>query len=93
MLGPFQGVAGGADECLTKRHDPRQKLQDHGGQLLAVLGSQPPDKGAGQGVAYLDDGTMVVVEDAAGQVGEDLEVVVTSTTRTAVGRLLFARPA
>jgi uncharacterized protein YacL len=50
-------------------------------------------KGAGQGIAYLDDGTMVVVEETSDLIGQDLEVVVTSTTRTAVGRMLFARPA
>lgn len=45
-----------------------------------------------QGVGYLDDGTMVVIEDAADLVGEEIDVEVTSTTKTAVGRMLFARP-
>lgn len=62
------------------------------GETLAVTITKP-GKGAGQGVAYLDDGTMVVVEQAAELVGKDVEVVVTSSTRTAVGRMLFARPA
>ena len=48
--------------------------------------------GPGQGVGYLDDGTMVVVEDAADRIGEEIDVEVTSTTRTAVGRMLFGRP-
>ena len=61
------------------------------GESLTVSISKA-GKGAGQGVAYLDDGTMVVVEDAADAIGAELEVVVTSTTRTAVGRMLFARP-
>ena len=60
------------------------------GESLTVSISKA-GKGAGQGVAYLDDGTMVVVEDAADAIGAELEVVVTSTTRTAVGRMLFAR--
>lgn len=62
------------------------------GEILSVTISKP-GKGAGQGVAYLDDGTMIVVEEAGDRVGEDMEVVVTSTTRTAIGRMLFARPA
>ncbi len=45
----------------------------------------------GQAVGYLDDGTMVVVEEAADRLGEELEVEVTSWTRSAVGQLLFAR--
>lgn len=45
----------------------------------------------GQAVGYLDDGTMVVVEDAASGIGSEVDVEVTSTTRSAVGQLLFAR--
>lgn len=48
---------------------------------------------AGQGVAYLPDGTMVVVERAAAAVGERLLVEVTSINQTKRGRLLFAVPA
>lgn len=46
---------------------------------------------AGQAVGYLDDGTMVVVSEAADRVGSDVDVEITGTTRTAVGRMLFAR--
>ena len=49
-----------------------------------------PGTEAEQGVGFLDDGTMVVVEDAAHRVGEDVEVKVTSTLQTAVGRMLLA---
>ncbi len=45
----------------------------------------------GQGVAFLDDGTMVVVEAASSLVGENVDVEVTATTRTAVGRMVFGR--
>lgn len=48
---------------------------------------------AGQGVGYMDDGTMVVIEDSAELVGQEIDVEVTSTTKTAVGRMLFGRPA
>ena len=50
-----------------------------------------PGENPGQGVGYLQDGTMVVVEDAAARVGETLPVTVTNTLQTAAGRLLFAR--
>ena len=44
----------------------------------------------GQGVGFLDDGTMVVVGDAAGLVGREVDVRVTSNVQTSVGRMLFA---
>lgn len=46
---------------------------------------------AGQGVGYLDDGTMVVVENGRQSVGATVEVVVTKTLQTAAGRMVFAR--
>ncbi|MGK0552742.1 PIN/TRAM domain-containing protein [Enterococcus faecalis] len=46
-----------------------------------------------QGVAYLDDGTMVVVEDGQHYMNEHLQVVVTSALQTAAGRMIFAKPA
>jgi uncharacterized protein YacL len=45
----------------------------------------------GQGLAYLEDGTMVVVESAADRVGSALDVVVTSSLQTQMGRMVFAR--
>ncbi|MCL6432959.1 MAG: PIN/TRAM domain-containing protein [Leptolyngbyaceae cyanobacterium HOT.MB2.61] len=45
-----------------------------------------------QGVGYLDDGTMVVVEDGSSYVGGELQVVVTSALQTSAGRMIFARP-
>ena len=47
---------------------------------------------AGQGVGYLDDGTMVVVERGRRLVGRDVSVRVTSVVTTANGRLVFAHP-
>ncbi|MCZ3389885.1 MAG: TRAM domain-containing protein [Actinomycetia bacterium] len=49
-------------------------------------------KEAGQGVGYLDDGTMVVVERGREFVGHELLVQVTSVLTTANGRLVFSRP-
>lgn len=45
-----------------------------------------------QGVAYLDDGTMIVVEDGKHYMNQTLSVVVTSALQTAAGRMIFARP-
>jgi uncharacterized protein YacL len=45
-----------------------------------------------QGVGYLDDGTMVVVENGRYQIGRSVHVAVTSTLQTTAGRLVFARP-
>ncbi|ETS93683.1 PIN/TRAM domain-containing protein [Veillonella sp. AS16] len=44
-----------------------------------------------QGVAYLDDGTMIVVEDGRPYVGQSVEVMVTSILQTSAGRMIFAR--
>jgi uncharacterized protein YacL len=44
-----------------------------------------------QGVGYLDDGTMIVVENGRRQVGETVDVAVTSALQTAAGRMIFAR--
>lgn len=48
-------------------------------------------KEAGQGVAYLDDGTMIVVEGGKKYLGESVDVIVTSVLQTAAGRMIFAR--
>jgi uncharacterized protein YacL len=45
-----------------------------------------------QGVGYLDDGTMVVVEEGRNHLGGEMRVVVTSALQTSAGRMIFARP-
>ncbi len=50
-----------------------------------------PGEGADQGVGYLDDGTMVVVEGARHQIGRELPVIVTSILQTNAGRMIFAK--
>lgn len=45
-----------------------------------------------QGVGYLEDGTMVVVEEGRNYVGGEVQVVVTSSLQTSAGRMIFARP-
>jgi uncharacterized protein YacL len=44
-----------------------------------------------QGVAYLDDGTMVVVDNSKNMIGQTTKVVVTSVLQTSAGRMIFAR--
>jgi len=48
-------------------------------------------KEAGQGVGYLDDGTMIVVEGGARLVGHELDVLVTRVLQTVMGRMVFAQ--
>ncbi|KGX85408.1 PIN/TRAM domain-containing protein [Pontibacillus litoralis] len=45
-----------------------------------------------QGVAYLDDGTMIVVEEGKDYIGQTIEVLVTSVLQTSAGRMIFAKP-
>jgi uncharacterized protein YacL len=48
-------------------------------------------KEMGQGVGYMDDGTMVVIENGKGYIGEYMDVQVTKVLQTAAGRMIFAR--
>ncbi|MCH7614328.1 MAG: TRAM domain-containing protein, partial [Nitrospinae bacterium] len=48
-------------------------------------------KETGQGVAYLDDGTMVVVDNAKRCIGKNVDVIVTSVLQTSAGRMIFTR--
>ncbi|WP_445478825.1 PIN/TRAM domain-containing protein [Lysinibacillus irui] len=45
-----------------------------------------------QGVAYLDDGTMIVVEGGRNYIGQAITVTVTSVLQTSAGRMIFAKP-
>jgi uncharacterized protein YacL len=46
-----------------------------------------------QGVAYLDDGTMVVVDNARQRIGKNVDIIVTSVLQTTAGRMIFGRAA
>ncbi|MEC4678933.1 MAG: TRAM domain-containing protein, partial [Nitrospirota bacterium] len=48
-------------------------------------------KEAGQGIAYLDDGTMIVVDDARKSIGKTIQITVTSVLQTPAGRMIFSR--
>ncbi|HHU17584.1 MAG TPA: PIN/TRAM domain-containing protein [Clostridiales bacterium] len=49
-------------------------------------------KEANQAVAYLDDGTMIVVEEGRPFIGQTIDVTVSSVLQTAAGRMIFAKP-
>lgn len=63
---------------------PGDRIQVH----VIQEGKEP-----GQGVAFLDDGTMVVVEGGARRVDRDLNVMVTRVLQTVAGRMVFGQPA
>lgn len=62
---------------------PAEEMQVH----ITREGKEP-----NQGVGYLDDGTMIVVENGRRLIGETRAVVVTSVLQTAAGRMIFAKP-
>ena len=63
----------------------------HQGERLTVrivkAGESP-----GQGIGYLEDGTMVVGEECGPRIGQDVELVVTNILQTSAGRMIFGRP-
>jgi len=60
------------------------------GESLEVKVIKPGEE-AGQGVGYLDDGTMVVAEGARNRIGEVVALTVTSVLQTSAGRMIFGR--
>lgn len=61
------------------------------GEALPVKVVKAGDQ-MGQGVGYLDDGTMVVVEQGRALIGQEVPIVVTSVLQTPAGRMIFGRP-
>lgn len=62
-------------------------LPDENFRIKVIKTGEGPE----QGVGYLDDGTMVVIEGARHRVGQELEVRVTSTLQTNAGKMIFAK--
>lgn len=46
----------------------------------------------GQGIGYLEDGTMIVIEGGKNYIGMNIEILVTSVLQTSAGRMIFAKP-
>jgi uncharacterized protein YacL len=60
------------------------------GESMQVRLVKPGDQ-IGQGVGYLEDGTMVVVEQGRGHIGQEVTITVTSVLQTPAGRMIFGR--
>lgn len=67
---------------LKPRYLPGERL------MIKII---KPGESAGQGVGYLDDGTMVVCEDGGGMIGRESEIVVKSVLQSSAGRMIFGR--
>jgi uncharacterized protein YacL len=82
----LRGVAVLNPQALGEMLRPQRIAGDRLSLKVEREGTEP-----GQGVGYLDDGTMVVVEGGAAAVGQTVEVEVANTLRTALGRMVFAK--
>ena len=82
----LRGIATLNPHALGESLRPALVPGDRMTMVLEREGTEP-----GQGVGYLDDGTMVVVEGGAEVVGDTVEIEVANAVRTSVGRMLFAR--
>jgi len=60
------------------------------GEIMEVK-IQKPGEEAEQGIGYLDDGTMVVVEGARNRIGRDLVISITSSLQTSAGKMIFGK--
>ncbi len=61
------------------------------GEAIVVKIIRPGEE-LGQGIGYLDDGTMVVAENSQDKINEDVSITVTSVLQTSAGRMIFGRP-
>lgn len=66
------------------------RLAAHAGEKLRLRLIKPGEE-PGQGVGFLEDGTMVVVEQGRSRLNEEVDVMVTNVLQTATGRLVFGR--
>jgi uncharacterized protein YacL len=60
------------------------------GEMMTVRVVKAGDQ-VGQGVGYLEDGTMVVVEHGRSMIGQEVTITVTSVLQTPAGRMIFGR--
>ena len=92
-VGLYRFGAHGKWHSLPISIEPGDKLSDIAlqGDTLSVR-VQKPGRDPTQGVGYLEDGTMIVVEGGRGHVGLTIDTVVTGVLQTAAGRMVFTRP-
>ena len=60
------------------------------GELIRVKVVKPGESNT-QGVGYLEDGTMIVIEDGRNHIGKDVDITVTSMLQTSAGRMVFGK--
>jgi uncharacterized protein YacL len=60
------------------------------GEAMSIRVIKPGEE-PGQGVGYLEDGTMVVIEGGRDRIGQTIELTVTSVLQTSAGRMIFGR--
>ena len=85
-------------------NEVREKMQQGADELanavkpVAIPGEEmiaqvvKEGKESNQGIAYLDDGTMIVVDGGKKYIGETINVLVTSVLQTPAGRMIFGKP-
>jgi uncharacterized protein YacL len=61
------------------------------GESIAVKIIKPGEE-SGQGIGYLEDGTMIVAENSRDRINEEVTLTVTSVLQTSAGRMIFGRP-
>ncbi len=61
------------------------------GEIVTVRIIKPGEE-AGQGIGYLEDGTMIVAENSREKLNDEVTLVVTSVLQTSAGRMIFGRP-
>ena len=85
-------VASIHDVMVLNLHDlaSAMKSQAIPGETLTVEVVKPGE-GSRQGVGYMPDGTMVVIEEAADRIGQVVTLIVTNSLQTSAGRMIFGR--
>ena len=81
-----QGITALNVNDLSEAIKPNVHQGDQLSILLTKIGKEP-----GQGVGYLDDGTMVVVDNAKSYIGQQVDLEVLSLLQTSSGRIVFAK--
>ncbi|GAB5602102.1 TRAM domain-containing protein [Thermus sp. FJN-A] len=88
QMARIYGVKALSVQALAQALRPQLQVGDTLKLLIMKEGREPH-----QGVGYLEDGSMVVVDGGIRYRGQEVEVVITQAIQTQVGRLFFARPA
>jgi uncharacterized protein YacL len=88
QMARIYGVKALSVQALAQALRPQLQVGDTLRILIFKEGKEPH-----QGVGYLEDGSMVVVDEGIRYKGQEIDVVITQAIQTQVGRLFFARPA